>query len=467
MPRIHEAVRALDLEAVRELLSSAPGSRWAGALAALARRFASLRGEEERSRAFAIARLILERGGDPSRLLREAVRSGAWELAELSLERGADPKAAEEGLSAPILDEVVERCPVGLRLRLARALLERGAEPSPTALALAAERPGEDSGALLSLLLPKGHKALERRVVVRFLEASLLKGEVRAFRSALSAFPQYANEVGAESGKLLLYLAAGLPNPGKSLEATRALLEAGADPRMADAEGATALHGALWPGVVGLLLDAGAHLEARDGEGATPLMRACGRGLPGAVKALLDRGADAGAKDLGGNGAFHHLALGTEGNGKRPRPLYPRVARLLAERGANPVERNRWGMTPLHVASMSDGDCAAKVRAVLLACRELGVDPEVNALDGTGKGAIHYLALSPCPSKAEALRHFLEAGGDPYLRREDGKTALDLVRLKVELRLSPGRPDYEFAALLLEAMGSLEGRDAAWLLADL
>jgi ankyrin repeat protein len=82
------------------------------------------------------------------------------------------------------------------------------------------------------------------------------------------------------------------------LEDLAELLGAGADPSVVDKQGFTPLHFAaqsLDPGAVRLLIDAGADIEARNVHGATPLLVALTnvRDSEGdAVRILLDAGAD-------------------------------------------------------------------------------------------------------------------------------------------------------------------------------
>ena len=73
------------------------------------------------------------------------------------------------------------------------------------------------------------------------------------------------------------------------VEATRALVEQGADKEATAADGATALHAAAANGhveAIKMLLQLGANKEARDLEGATPLHAAAANGHVEAMRAL-------------------------------------------------------------------------------------------------------------------------------------------------------------------------------------
>src|SRR5262245_28781270 len=75
----------------------------------------------------------------------------------------------------------------------------------------------------------------------------------------------------------------------------RRLLQAGADVKAAQADGATALHWAAYHGdasLASLLLDAGADVAAANRNGSTPMWLAASRGDAAVIKALLDKGAN-------------------------------------------------------------------------------------------------------------------------------------------------------------------------------
>lgn len=99
---------------------------------------------------------------------------------------------------------------------------------------------------------------------------------------------------GAVNGDTLLHFAV----TADSLDAVRALLELGADPRKTTRDGLTPLHLAGSVAVVGALLAAGAVVDARDVEGATPLHRAPCQGI---AEALIGAGADPVARTADGS----------------------------------------------------------------------------------------------------------------------------------------------------------------------
>jgi ankyrin repeat protein len=86
-------------------------------------------------------------------------------------------------------------------------------------------------------------------------------------------------------------------------ERVEKLLAHGADVKMQDNDGDTALHGAAQTGnveIVRLLLDKGADPNVKNRVGGTPLMWAAVHGNHEAVRLLLSRGADASLKDNDG-----------------------------------------------------------------------------------------------------------------------------------------------------------------------
>ena len=92
-----------------------------------------------------------------------------------------------------------------------------------------------------------------------------------------------------------------------------------------------------------LLAGGNTMLEARNAKGDTPLHRAVETGLRQLTKALLEAGADPGARTRNGETALHLAALHPE----------PEFADLLLAAGAQPGARNADGDSPLHWAALS------------------------------------------------------------------------------------------------------------------
>lgn len=192
------------------------------------------------------------------------------------------------------------------------------------------------------------------------------------------------------------------------------LLEAGADPNLADKDGLTPLHWTKslsdWKTrqpILELLLRYGAdpnqqtnagvtsvyvyaydlpelrflvehegdvNLAAHDGD--TPLMVAARTWYSDCVKFLLAHGANIKQKDRAGRSAVHHAAMRYSQAEEEPE-LWNQPMQMLLEAGADPNERTRYGFTPLHIAASV---CNTATAACLL---KAGVD--INARDQKGR----------------------------------------------------------------------------------
>ncbi len=126
-------------------------------------------------------------------------------------------------------------------------------------------------------------------------------------------------------------------------EIALALLEAGADPDLADATRRTALHLAVDRGnatIVAALLAAGARPNELDQDGWTPLHHAAARDRLEVARALLDGGADVMALSARGGTPLHEAAA--SGGAA--------LIGLLLERGVDPAVVSKTGVTALDVA---------------------------------------------------------------------------------------------------------------------
>lgn len=147
-----------------------------------------------------------------------------------------------------------------------------------------------------------------------------------------------------------------------------------------------------WMKTVKLLLDKGVPIEARDEDGSTPLMVAAAYGETDMFKLLLSRGADIHAKSKFGSalmGAACQCAVATM-NGTY------NIIKILLEKGADPNERGRDGVTPLIAASGMQGD-----PAVLKVLLDAGADPTLK--DKHGKTALAWAVESRRDDKVEVL----------------------------------------------------------------
>jgi ankyrin repeat protein len=134
------------------------------------------------------------------------------------------------------------------------------------------------------------------------------------------------------------------------------LLEAGADPAKANRHGYSPLHWAanMEEGngasleFMRLLIDHGAPVNPADQFGETPFLTACGRGLMGVAKFLIDRGANVIAKKSKGQTALHALS-----NSNCDPDIQVELAGVLLAHGADINAVNDSGLTPADHACRS------------------------------------------------------------------------------------------------------------------
>lgn len=189
------------------------------------------------------------------------------------------------------------------------------------------------------------------------------------------------------------------------LDAVRLLLANGADPRLPDPQGDTALHHAAStrdPAVSQALLDAGADPNAQDGQGQSPLARALLAGNGSVAELLLARGAD---PNRGRLPALHAAVLATRDD--------PTGVRLLLARELDVEQRDAEGRSALmRAAEVDHGDVAEALLAA-------GADP--SASDGEGRTALHHAAAH---GALRVLRRLLVWKADPEQTDRQGRSAL-------------------------------------------
>lgn len=158
-------------------------------------------------------------------------------------------------------------------------------------------------------------------------------------------------------------------------------------------------------------IEDGATLEARGGDNdATPLIQATKKNLPLIARALIDAGADVNAKDGIQDSAF--LYAGAEG--------LDEILRMTIEAGADVKSTNRYGGTALIPASEHGHVSTVKI----LIAAGVPVD-HVNKLGWT---AMHEAIIlnDGGPDQVETVRLLLEAGADPDITENEGRTAREL-----------------------------------------
>jgi ankyrin repeat protein len=174
----------------------------------------------------------------------------------------------------------------------------------------------------------------------------------------------------------------------RDAEEVRRLVQNGADVQAAQADGATALHWAVYHGdaeLASLLLEAGADVAAANRNGSTPLWLAASQGDAALIELLLAGGAD----------ANEPLPLG-----RKPLMLAARTGRVdavraLLERGADPNAKEEERGTTALMQAADQGH--ADVIAVLL---EHGADVAATSAPVVRDGRTAALGKSDDPREA-------------------------------------------------------------------
>ncbi|MDR2209884.1 MAG: hypothetical protein LBO65_00240 [Spirochaetaceae bacterium] len=357
------------------------------------------------------------RGSRGETLLIRAVNEGFTAMADLLLSRGADPNlpddegktaawfAARGGTEGPALLR---------RLMEAGARLDTMDNEGISPLFNAVYRSGSSFSLILaweeenSPLFSGRESRRSRYLSAALLELCRLPGRDAEVRALLKAGADFSAFTGTENGNffvrriqkwyLPLLLGGGMPvniqdregrtflmEAGRSGELTRLLLDAGADPRIADKDGLTALMGAFEENTIAMLLEAGADARARDKNGQT---------------------------------VFHHLFF-----------MNRNELRLLADAGADINAPDNDGITPI-MKAIDTGTSSTfldEPRRYVAALLELGADPLVK---NSGGKTLLLVYLETCSLRyvdPELVRLFLDLGIDPAEADAAGVSPLTIV----------------------------------------
>ncbi len=194
----------------------------------------------------------------------------------------------------------------------------------------------------------------------------------------------------------------------KELKVVELLLAGGADVKLTDQSGFTALHCAAMrpePEFTQALLGKGADVLAQSRIGDTPLHFAVRLGSPATVELLLEKGAKVGKRDRFGNTPLFFAAAG----GKLE------IVRLLLKHGAFADDMNNDGGSPLYKAVQLGN---REMVALLL---DEGHVPMSGRMGKLGETALHVAARH---GDADMVRFLLDRKADPNATDKEGFTPL-------------------------------------------
>jgi ankyrin repeat protein len=209
-----------------------------------------------------------------------------------------------------------------------------------------------------------------------------------------------------------------------SVEAVKALIDAGVDVRARKQRGSTLVSGLVSCKPeklekLKLLVQAGAEIDIPIEHGPLPLAQAFFGELyldclePARI--LLSAGADPNQINRNGAAAIHSIAHWSE---KDP----DSALALLIEHGANVDLRNQQGMTALLLAAKDGTSIRTMERLVAH-----GADPQ--ARDAKGNTLLHAAAMNSKEGNLERYDWVLGLGGEPAATNDAGQTPLDRARV--------------------------------------
>jgi ankyrin repeat protein len=188
--------------------------------------------------------------------------------------------------------------------------------------------------------------------------------------------------------------------------------------------------------VVYHLIDAGANLDVLASGAKIPLLHVAAewRHRLGALKGLLDKGANANVRDGSGKTALHRLFHRHSSSSADP-------LRVLLQHGASPELADKTGETGLHAAAYTG--TLEQFQLCLTACRD--EDAALRLRNSYDESLLHYAAAG---GREDTVRFLLSRGLDANAANANGWTPLICALMPAKVRRC--YPQCSLASLLLE-----------------
>ena len=193
------------------------------------------------------------------------------------------------------------------------------------------------------------------------------------------------------------------------MDAVKVLLEAGADPCIADEEGFSCLHAAIdgqcSKDTLQALIDHGVHVDTKRKDGTNALLSACRRGQSECVKFLVKSGADVNIDKPNGDTSLHVAVRGH---------CHKEALQTIIQQGVNVNAINKNSQTALiHACDTAQTESVTQL---------LKTNADSNISNASGYTSLHAAVLGNCA--CGTLQEIIAHGANVNAQHIDGKTAL-------------------------------------------